>query len=70
MADRMYWFDHQAPEDTPDPSSAMSKSCSNKFEVDMVVGLVQYLIDGNAYDLGEIAVLVSPPASVYWDTTS
>ena len=59
MADRMYWLDHRVPEDTPDPTSAMSKSCSNIFEVDMVVGLVQYLISGNAYDLGDISVLVS-----------
>lgn len=64
MADRMYWLDHRVPEDTLDPKSAMSKSCSNNFEVEMVVGLVQHLISGNAYDLGDIAVLVSYIGSV------
>jgi len=69
MADRMYWLDHRAPEDTTDPKSAMFKSCSNSFEVDMVVGLVQHLINGNAYDLGDIAVLVSHAACVCLGTT-
>lgn len=59
MADRMYWLDHRVPEDANDPKSAMAKSCSNSFEVEMVAGLVQYLIQGNAYDLGHVAVLVS-----------
>lgn len=63
MVDRIYWLDHRIPEDKSDPKSAMSKSCSNIFEVDMVVGLVQYLISGNAYDLGDIAVLVSNTGS-------
>lgn len=58
MADRMYWFDHRVPEDVSDPNSPTSKSCSNSFEVEMVAGLVKYLISGNAYDLGDIAVLV------------
>ncbi len=58
MADRLYWFDHRIPEDVADPTSALSKSCSNSFEVEVVAGLVQYLISGNAYDLGDIAVLV------------
>ena len=36
----------------------MAKSFSNAFEVEMVAELVQYLIKGNSYDLGDIAVLV------------
>lgn len=39
----------------------MAKSFSNAFEVEMVAELVQYLIKGNSYDLGDIAVLVRDP---------
>lgn len=63
MVDRLYWLDHQQPEDRPDPRSPMAKSFSNAFEVEMVAELVQYLIKGNSYDLGDIAVLVSDPFS-------
>lgn len=58
MVDRLYWLDHQQIEDRPDPRSPMAKSFSNAFEVEMVAELVQYLIKGNSYDLGDIAVLV------------
>ncbi len=57
MTDRVWWFDHQQPEDRPDCRSSMSKSYSNSFEVEMICGLVQYLINSNEYDLGDIAVL-------------
>ncbi|KAI9810892.1 MAG: hypothetical protein M1827_005751 [Pycnora praestabilis] len=35
----------------------MSKSCSNEFEVEMVAGLVEYLVAGNEYNLNDIAIL-------------
>ncbi|KAI9794294.1 MAG: hypothetical protein M1835_006682 [Candelina submexicana] len=57
MANRMYWFDHSHSEDPLDSRSATFKSCSNAFEVEMVAGLVQYLIAGNAYDLQDVAIL-------------
>lgn len=58
MVDRLYWLNHQQPEDRPDPRSSMAKSFSNAFEVEMVAELVQYLVRGNSYGLGDIAVLV------------
>lgn len=45
------------PEDTPDPGSSMAKSFSNAFEVEMVVGLVEYLINSNEYDYQDITIL-------------
>ena len=45
------------PEDIPDPRSAMAASSSNKFEVEMVAGLVEYLINSNEYNLKDITVL-------------
>ena len=52
LADRVFWFDHNHPEDV-----VGDKSCSNAFEVDMTCALVEYLIDTNEYDLRDIAVL-------------
>ena len=57
MTDRVWWLDHQQPEDRPDCRSPMSKSYSNSFEVDMISGFVQYLVNSNEYDFGDIAVL-------------
>ena len=45
------------PEDVPDPRSAMAKSFSNSFEVEMVVGLVEYLVTSNEYDFKDITIL-------------
>lgn len=45
------------PENDPDPHSAMARSYSNAFEVEMVVGLVQYLVNSNEYNLKDITVL-------------
>ena len=52
LADRVFWFDHNHPEDI-----VRDKSCSNAFEVDMTCALVEYLIDTNEYNLRDIAVL-------------
>ncbi|KAI9790938.1 MAG: hypothetical protein M1833_001737 [Piccolia ochrophora] len=57
MIDRTWWLDHKHTEDASDPSSTLSKSFSNKFEVDMVAGLVDYLLSQNEYHLGDIAIL-------------
>ena len=57
MVDRMYWLNHRQPEDRPDPRSPMSKSYSNRHEVEMVAGLVKYLIEIGGYSLGQIAIL-------------
>ncbi|KKZ67786.1 hypothetical protein EMCG_06552 [[Emmonsia] crescens] len=57
LNDRTYWFDHRIPEDQYFGFSSTKKSFSNRFEVDMVSGLVQYLVRSNAYGLGDIAVL-------------
>ena len=57
MVERLWWFDHTNPEDKPDPRSPMAKSYSNSFEVDMVIGLVTYLVETNEYSLKDIAIL-------------
>lgn len=57
MVESLWWFDHQKPEDRPNPSSPMSKSYSNSFEVDMTIGLVYYLVNTNEYDFNDIAIL-------------
>ena len=57
MADRVWWFDHQMPEDRHDPQSVKAKSFSNTFEVEMVAGLVEYLVNTNEYDLKDITIL-------------
>lgn len=57
MVESLWWLDHQKPEDRPDPRSSMSKSYSNSFEVDMTIGMVQYLVDTNEYDFNDIAIL-------------
>lgn len=57
MVESLWWFDHQKLEDRPNPRSPMSKSYSNSFEVDMTIGLVQYLVNTNEYDFHDIAIL-------------
>ncbi|KZF19706.1 P-loop containing nucleoside triphosphate hydrolase protein [Xylona heveae TC161] len=57
MVHRMYWFNHHMPEDTPNGASKATSSFSNLFEVEMVAGLVNYLVSGNEYGLNDIAVL-------------
>ncbi|KAK6364227.1 hypothetical protein LTS17_012398 [Exophiala oligosperma] len=53
LVHRMYWWDHRIPELEADDL----KSHVNLYEVEMVVGLVTYLLRGGAYDQGDIAVL-------------
>lgn len=48
----------------------MAKSFSNAYEVEMVAELVQYLIKGNSYDLGDIAVLVRDPFDLFYSYSS
>jgi AAA domain len=54
FAERTFWIDHRMPEGD---SSSSSKSHVNHHEVAMVTGMVRHLIRGNAYSLGEIAIL-------------
>lgn len=54
MLDRVWWLDHEMPEDSPDPGS---NSFSNAYEVEMVVGLVEYLINSNEYDYQDVTIL-------------
>jgi hypothetical protein len=51
---RMFWWDHRVPELG---ETSVTKSHINEHEVKMVTGLVHYLLKGNAYSLGDIAVL-------------
>lgn len=53
LVHRMYWWDHRIPELEADDL----KSHVNPYEVEMVAGLVTYLLRGGAYDYGDIAVL-------------
>ena len=68
MTDRIWWLDHQQAEDRPDNRSPMSRSYSNSYEVDMICGLVQYLVNSNEYDFGDIAVLTPYNGSVLYTT--
>jgi len=45
------------PEDQPDPRSVKAKSFSNTFEVEMVAGLVDYLVNTNEYDFRDITII-------------
>ena len=57
MADRIWWLNHGELEDLPDTRSATPNSSSNAFEVEMVAGLVEYLVSSNEYDYKDITVL-------------
>ena len=57
MADRVWWLDHQMPEDVQDPRSSMAKSSSNAFEVAMIAGLVEHLVNSNEYEYKDITIL-------------
>ena len=57
MLDRVWWLDHQMPEDTQHFGSSTAKSFSNAYEVEMVVGLVEYLINSNEYSYKDITIL-------------
>ena len=57
MAERLYWLDHQHPEVRPDPRSEFATSYANPFEADMISAMVQYLVQTNEYNFGDIAVL-------------
>ena len=53
MAKRLFWFDHQKPEELHD----QTKSRANLFEVNMVAALVSHLVRQCQYGPEEIAVL-------------
>ncbi|KAK5021511.1 hypothetical protein LTS07_010918 [Exophiala sideris] len=53
LEQRTFWWDHRMPELEADDL----KSHVNLHEVEMVAGLVDYLLRGGAYDQGDIAVL-------------
>lgn len=57
MLERVWWLDHKVSEDTPDPGSSMAKSFSNTYEVEMVAGLVEYLINSNDFNYQDITIL-------------
>ncbi|KAI9783521.1 MAG: hypothetical protein M1839_003691 [Geoglossum umbratile] len=52
MMRRMYWLDHTEPE-----SETGADSYSNPYEVEMIRGLVKYLISRNHYGVGDIAII-------------
>ena len=57
MRNRLYWLDHNKPEDNVNSGSAASFSKSNMFEVDMVAALVSHLVRQGTYSSEDIAVL-------------
>lgn len=63
LSHRTFWLDHNSPEEKSAASSRTTKSFCNQFEVEMVCGLVRYLINTNSYGLGDIAVLVRFPSA-------
>ena len=54
LSQRVFWWDHRVPELD---DIGVTKSHVNQHEVDMVGGVVQYLLKGSAYSQGDIAVL-------------
>ena len=54
LQERMFWWDHSVPELA---AGDVTRSHANQHEVDMVAGLVQYLLSGGAYSQGNITVL-------------
>ena len=57
LADRVWWLDHQNPEDEDHLRFTNPTSSSNVYEVEMVAGLVLYLVNSNEYDYKDITVL-------------
>ena len=57
LVDRIWWLDHHAPENGDDMNIDNPTSCSNTFEVEMIAGLVHYLIDSNEYNYKDITIL-------------
>lgn len=57
MVDRIWWLNHHQLEDVPNGRSATPSSSSNAFEVEMVAGLVEYLVSSNEYEYKDISVL-------------
>ena len=57
MKQRMFWLDHQNPEDVPDPQSPFSKSSSNTYEAKLVAAFVKYFVLAQGYKFGDITVL-------------
>ena len=57
MSDRIWWLDHQEPEDLPHSRHANPNSFSNTFEIEMTAGLVEYLVSSNEYNYKDITVL-------------
>lgn len=57
MVERLWWLDHTQPEVKPDPRSVEANSYCNLYEVDVVMGLVNHLIETGKYGLRDIAIL-------------
>ncbi|KAL6921145.1 hypothetical protein FSST1_005171 [Fusarium sambucinum] len=57
MRRRLFWFNHDRPENANGNDESMSTSRSNNFEVDMTVSLVSHLSQQGKYGAGDIAVL-------------
>lgn len=54
---RLFWMTHTNNESAKGTSTGMDSSYSNKFEADMVLGLVIHLVRQGCYSKGDIAVL-------------
>lgn len=57
LADRIFWLDHRAPEDFRCSLSVDGTSSSNTYEVEMVTGMVKYLVSSNEYEYRDITIL-------------
>ena len=57
MVDRLWWLDHRIREDESLHSRFATTSCSNAYEVEMAVGLIEYLVKSNEYEYRDIALL-------------
>nr|CEG05411.1 unnamed protein product [Fusarium clavum] len=57
MKRRLFWFQHDQPENADENNSSLSTSRSNSFEVDMTAALVSHLSQQGTYKPGDIAVL-------------
>ncbi|KAI1090551.1 P-loop containing nucleoside triphosphate hydrolase protein [Rostrohypoxylon terebratum] len=57
MRKRLYWFDHEYPETSPNSKLDTDTSRANNFEVEMVCAFVSHLVRQGVYNHDDIAII-------------
>ncbi|XDG04944.1 hypothetical protein ABKA04_004559 [Annulohypoxylon sp. FPYF3050] len=57
MRKRLYWFDHEYPETSPNSKLDTNTSRANNFEVEMVCAFVSHLVRQGVYNRDDIAII-------------